>query len=192
LELTHFFNLLLLFYIFLSNSLPNLLSTTIKSYPAIEATLNKCGMPIVPPGHRCVAIVDPPRAGLHPKVIKALRNCDAIDTLIYVSCNPFGSFVEDAIRLCLPENDKNRNYGKHCSGKPFVPLRAAPVDMFPDTSHCELVMAFSRNVETLDKNPIPGKRRDEKEAENPSEADPVAVVEIAPASSVVSKKQELQ
>lgn len=109
-----------------------------ESYPDIEATLNKCGMPIVPSGHRCVAIVDPPRGGLHPKVTKALRRCTAIDTLIYVSCNPFGSFVEDALRLCLPENDSSKKlrYGKHCSGKPFVPLRAAPVDMFPDTRHC--------------------------------------------------------
>lgn len=120
------------------HSLPNLLSATMESYPDIEATLNKCGMPIVPSGHRCVAIVDPPRGGLHPKVTKALRKCTAIDTLIYVSCNPFGSFVEDALRLCLPENDpsKKLRYGKHCSGKPFVPLRAAPVDMFPDTRHC--------------------------------------------------------
>ena len=25
-----------------------------------------------------------------------------------------------------------------------MPLRAAPVDMFPDTKHCELVVVFSR------------------------------------------------
>ena len=138
------------------------MSTKIKAYPAIQATLDKCGMPIVPPGHRCVAIVDPPRGGLHPKVTKALRMCDAIDTLVYVSCNPFGSFVEDAVRLCTPENTSEKSYGKHSKGKPFVPLRAAPVDMFPDTRHCELVMAFSRDVAALD-IPIPGERRKEKD-----------------------------
>jgi hypothetical protein len=152
-----------LFFIFWY-SLPNLLSTEIKSYPAIEATLAKCGMPIVPPGHRCVAIVDPPRGGLHPKVTKALRMCEAIDTLVYVSCNPFGSFVEDAVRLCSPENSSTKQYGKHCRGKPFVPLRAAPVDMFPDTRHCELVMAFSRDMDKLN-TPIPGTRRYERSPE---------------------------
>ena len=146
------------------SSLPNLLSSEIKTYQAIQATLDKCGMPIVPPGHRCVAIVDPPRAGLHPKVTKALRCCEAIDTLVYVSCNPFGSFVDDALRLCLPENGKDgKTYGKHCSGQPFVPVRAAPVDMFPDTRHCELVVAFTRDVEEL-RTKVPGLRRDEKNA----------------------------
>ena len=120
-----------------------------KSYPAIEAALNKCGMPIVPPGHRCVAIVDPPRGGLHPKVTKALRNCTAIDTLIYVSCNPFGSFIEDAVRLCLPENDNanNKRYGKHCIGKPFVPLRAAPVDMFPGMFFVVVVCCLLQSID---------------------------------------------
>ncbi len=122
-----------------AHSLPNLLAKEVKSYPAIAETLAKCGTPIVSPGHRCVAIVDPPRGGLHPKVTRALRACKAIDKLVYVSCNPTGSFVEDAVRLCLPTGS-----GKYSVGEPFVPLRAAPVDMFPDTKHCELVTVFVR------------------------------------------------
>jgi tRNA/tmRNA/rRNA uracil-C5-methylase (TrmA/RlmC/RlmD family) len=38
-------------------------------------------------GKRTVAIVDPPREGLHPKVIQALRKCKGLDTLVYISCN---------------------------------------------------------------------------------------------------------
>jgi tRNA (uracil-5-)-methyltransferase len=38
-------------------------------------------------GKRIVAIVDPPREGLHPKVIQALRQCKELNTLIYISCN---------------------------------------------------------------------------------------------------------
>jgi tRNA (uracil-5-)-methyltransferase len=36
---------------------------------------------------RIVGIVDPPRSGLHPTVIKALRTCKGLDRLVYVSCN---------------------------------------------------------------------------------------------------------
>ena len=34
-----------------------------------------------------VAVVDPPRSGLHPDVVKALRACNGIKYLIYVSCD---------------------------------------------------------------------------------------------------------
>ncbi|CAG8479338.1 10436_t:CDS:2 [Acaulospora colombiana] len=34
-----------------------------------------------------IAIVDPPRAGVHKSVIKALRQCRAIDYLLYISCD---------------------------------------------------------------------------------------------------------
>ena len=35
-----------------------------------------------------VAIVDPPRPGLHPSVLKALRQHTQISRLVYISCNP--------------------------------------------------------------------------------------------------------
>jgi O-methyltransferase involved in polyketide biosynthesis len=38
-------------------------------------------------GKRIVAVVDPPREGLHPKVIQALRKCKGLNTVIYISCN---------------------------------------------------------------------------------------------------------
>jgi tRNA (uracil-5-)-methyltransferase len=46
---------------------------------------------------KIIAIVDPPRAGLHSKVIQTLRRLKNLDKLIYVSCNPelaFGNFIE--------------------------------------------------------------------------------------------------
>jgi tRNA (uracil-5-)-methyltransferase len=49
----------------------------------------------------CFGIVDPPRSGLHPNVIRAIRNCGAIKRLVYVSCNPTGSFVRDAVEYVL-------------------------------------------------------------------------------------------
>ena len=38
-----------------------------------------------------VAVVDPPRAGLHPSVAKTIRKCEGIQRLIYVSCNLKGA-----------------------------------------------------------------------------------------------------
>ena len=46
-------------------------------------------------GAKMVAIVDPPRMGLHRACLQALRNCEPIQRLVYVSCNPTGSLIED-------------------------------------------------------------------------------------------------
>jgi len=45
-----------------------------------------------------VAVVDPPRAGIALGVVHALRACPAISRLVYVSCNPFGTFPDNAVR----------------------------------------------------------------------------------------------
>jgi tRNA (uracil-5-)-methyltransferase len=89
------------------------------------------------PPRSIVAVVDPARDGLHPDVIKALRSTKEIQRLVYVSCNPTGSLVKDTMILCCPATKKYR-------GLPFKPTRAQPVDMFPLTPHCEMVMTFDR------------------------------------------------
>lgn len=43
---------------------------------------------------RMVAVVDPPRAGLHKHVIRALRACPNLNTLVYVSCNPSSNSLQ--------------------------------------------------------------------------------------------------
>lgn len=42
-------------------------------------------------------------------------------------------------RLCCPPDT-----GKKLAGEPFAPEVAVPVDMFPHTVHCELVLLFTR------------------------------------------------
>jgi tRNA (uracil-5-)-methyltransferase len=84
-----------------------------------------------------VAVVDPARDGLHQDVIKALRNEFSLQRIVYVSCNPTGSLVKDAALLCSPCTKKYR-------GLPFKITSAQPVDMFPHTDHCEMVMVFDR------------------------------------------------
>lgn len=83
-----------------------------------------------------VAIVDPPRQGLHNKVIKTLRSTSGINKLVYVSCNPEGA-LQNFVDLGRPASNSYK-------GAPFVPVKAVPVDMFPHTPHCELVLLLER------------------------------------------------
>ncbi|MEM1008099.1 MAG: methyltransferase domain-containing protein [Myxococcota bacterium] len=76
-------------------------------------------------------VVDPPRAGLHPKVAKALVQAPG-DELIYVACHPH-SLGRDA--LILAEG------GWQCSDLWLV-------DLFPQTYHIEAVGRFTRQHET--------------------------------------------
>mmetsp|Transcript_15277 Transcript_15277/g.18594 ORF Transcript_15277/g.18594 Transcript_15277/m.18594 type:complete len:709 (+) Transcript_15277:57-2183(+) len=87
-----------------------------------------------------VAVVDPAREGLHKDVCKALRQERRLKRIIYVSCNPTGSLIRDAASLCSPQTKK---FG----GVPFKITSAQPVDMFPLTEHCEMVMVFDRMTE---------------------------------------------
>ncbi len=75
--------------------------------------------------HR-VAIVDPPRAGMHPKALKHLINFHP-PRLIFISCNP-ATFARDARALV----DAGYSLDK-----------IIPVDMFPHTMHIELVARFN-------------------------------------------------
>ncbi|XP_055625301.1 tRNA (uracil-5-)-methyltransferase homolog A [Toxorhynchites rutilus septentrionalis] len=86
-----------------------------------------------------VAIVDPPRAGLHIRSIAQLRNARGLDRLIYVSCSP-KSAIKNWIDLMRP-------CSKELRGLPFVAKKAIPVDMFPHTPHCELLILFERKTE---------------------------------------------
>eukprot|EP01041_Mallomonas_annulata_P001335 gene1335-2581_t len=86
---------------------------------------------------RLLAVVDPPREGLHPDCLRAIRHCPRIQRLVYVSCNPTKSLIRDAGILCGPGS-------KRLLGRPFKPVRACPVDLFPMTPHCELVLILDR------------------------------------------------
>ncbi|XP_021008823.1 tRNA (uracil(54)-C(5))-methyltransferase homolog isoform X2 [Mus caroli] len=86
-----------------------------------------------------VAVVNPARAGLHYRVVRAIRNCRAIRTLVFVSCKPHGESTRNFIELCCPPDS-----AKQLLGDPFVLREAVPVDLFPHTQHCELVLLFTR------------------------------------------------
>jgi len=85
-----------------------------------------------------LAIVDPPRAGLHNETIRLIRNCNAIKRLVYVSCNP-ESLAQNLHRLLSPPTKRF----KHA---PFKAVKATLVDLFPHTSHCEMIVLLDRSV----------------------------------------------
>ncbi|NUO81527.1 23S rRNA (uracil(1939)-C(5))-methyltransferase RlmD [candidate division KSB1 bacterium] len=78
-------------------------------------------------GRPDVVIVDPPRAGMHPRVLQKMLEL-APQRIVYVSCNP-ATFARDVRFLC---------------GAEYQLEKVQPVDMFPHTSHCEMVGLLTR------------------------------------------------
>jgi len=74
-------------------------------------------------GEPSIIIIDPPRSGLHPKLPLKIIQLKP-DKIIYVSCNP-ATLARDLRTLC---NDH------------FKIISVQPVDMFPHTTHCEVVV----------------------------------------------------
>ncbi|XP_032682575.1 tRNA (uracil-5-)-methyltransferase homolog A-like [Odontomachus brunneus] len=83
-----------------------------------------------------IAIVDPPRAGLHQKALLTLRKAKKLSRLVYISCDPRAA-MKNLVDLARPTS---RQY----LGEPLVPVKAIAVDMFPHTKHCELILCLER------------------------------------------------
>lgn len=75
-----------------------------------------------------VVIVDPPRAGMHEKVVRQLLQLQP-RRIVYVSCNP---------------STQSRDVKILCSEGLYAIEEVLPVDMFPHTYHIESVVALSR------------------------------------------------
>lgn len=86
-----------------------------------------------------VAIVDPPRSGLHPTVLRAIRANNKIKRLVYISCKP-ASLADDCVKLC-------RGISNRYQGMPFKPVKSLAVDMFPHTPHTEMILLLERTTE---------------------------------------------
>jgi 23S rRNA (uracil1939-C5)-methyltransferase len=75
-----------------------------------------------------VVFTDPPRAGLHPDIVQALRLLQP-PRIVYVSCNP-STLARDLEMLCRDDVYAIRS--------------VQPVDMFPHTYHIETVVRLDR------------------------------------------------
>ena len=89
-------------------------------------------------GQQVIVVANPTRQGLHASVITTIRQLNYIDKLVYVSCAPEDYAMRNFVHLCTPATKNNQ------LGAPFVPVNAVPVDMFPHTNHCELIITFER------------------------------------------------
>ena len=75
-----------------------------------------------------IIVIDPPRAGMHPKIAEFLTNRGA-ERIIYVSCNPT-TLARDLEVLSTK----------------YQTIKVQPVDMFPQTYHIESVTLLERIV----------------------------------------------
>ncbi len=73
-----------------------------------------------------LVIIDPPRKGCDERLLKTILEL-APKRLVYVSCNP-ATLARDIKILC----------------EAYEVLTVTPVDMFPQTAHCETVLAMAR------------------------------------------------
>ncbi|XP_052546923.1 tRNA (uracil-5-)-methyltransferase homolog A [Tympanuchus pallidicinctus] len=112
------------------NELSNIEFHCGKAEDVVPSLLN-----VLPP-QNLITIVDPPRAGLHSKVILAIRRAEQLKKLIYVSCNPRAA-MNNFVDLCRAPSNRVR-------GAAFRPVKAMAVDLFPQTKHCELLILFER------------------------------------------------
>jgi 23S rRNA (uracil1939-C5)-methyltransferase len=78
-------------------------------------------------GHVDLALVDPPRSGLHAETVDALVRTTA-RRIAYVSCDP-ATLARDAAAL---------------AGHGYSLSRATPIDLFPQTYHVETLALFER------------------------------------------------
>ncbi|CAG4971306.1 unnamed protein product [Colias eurytheme] len=117
-------------------------------------------------GDDIIAIVDPPRAGLHMTAITTLRNNKRVKRLIYMSCSP-ASVTKNFV-------DLTRASSKTLHGAPFSPVCALPVDMFPHTKHVELIVLFEREQEPTRDVEKPVEKITEEETVKESKEDDAA------------------
>ena len=74
-----------------------------------------------------IVIIDPPRAGMHPDMVKYLPKLNA-EKIVYVSCNPTTQ-ARDIVQLA--------QYGWKLKSMTLV-------DMFPHTPHIETVALLKK------------------------------------------------
>jgi 23S rRNA (uracil1939-C5)-methyltransferase len=79
-------------------------------------------------GHPEIVVLDPPRSGLHPKVVEAIIKINP-KRIVYVSCNPATQARDSKIFV----------------GSGYIMEVCQPVDMFPHTFHIENVAILNKS-----------------------------------------------
>ena len=71
------------------------------------------------------------------RIISMLRENERVRNLVYISCQADGPAMNNFVDLCHPPTRKTLS-------EPFALKKAIPVDLFPHTNHCELVLFFKK------------------------------------------------
>ncbi|VDP02213.1 unnamed protein product [Heligmosomoides polygyrus] len=79
-----------------------------------------------------VGVLDPPRCGVHDKVVLGCRTMETLRRLVFVSCDPAAA-MKNLVDLCRPTSKKY-------AGRAFKVVSIQPIDMFPQTPHIEWVV----------------------------------------------------
>ncbi len=103
----------------------NLFANSIGNYAVCEGTSEEWIGELLDRGVD-LAIVDPPRRGLEPSLVRALAE-RPVPALVYLSCNP-ATLARDLKGL----------------GKAYVPETVKVLDFFPHTPHIETLVALKR------------------------------------------------
>lgn len=88
-----------------------------------------------------VVVLDPPRSGAHASVIRCLKKkslAGRISRIVYVSCS--AEQASSNFSALMKKGDAKQN--NLSATLHYTPTSATPVDLFPHTKHCELVVAF--------------------------------------------------
>ena len=126
-----------------------------------------------------VAIFDPPRAGMHPSVLCAVRSMPQIRRIVYISCDQ-QALVRDCPSLMKEPTKKFR-------GTPYVIDGTFGIDLFPHTPHVEMVVVLNKITnEQMEKFYDMDSKYRVKETATDGEAAP-AVADDAPANSTVAE-----
>nr|CCC89379.1 conserved hypothetical protein [Trypanosoma congolense IL3000] len=84
-----------------------------------------------------VAVLDPPRAGVTPTVLKWIRGTAPIRRVVYISCEQ-KALERDCPPLTKPATKAYRE-------TPFSVVAGFAMDLFPHTPHVEMVVVLARN-----------------------------------------------
>lgn len=90
----------------------------------------------ISPTDQVIAVLDPPRVGVHYSVVQNIRSCAALKHLVFVACD-LNQSMKNIVDLCRPLSNKFK-------GHSFVPQKMVALDLFPHTDHCEVVALFER------------------------------------------------
>lgn len=92
-------------------------------------------------------------------MIATIRRSPQLNRLVYMACSP--AAAQHNFR------DLGRPASKTMPGNPMLPVCAIPVDLFPHTPHCELIVLFERVDPSTLPPPPPGSLNVQGQGQSP-------------------------